>query len=280
MSIRIRARRRRRRHRQAIVRRVARFVLLRVLPVTVLVAFARVGWTEGMKALRASPSFTVEKVMVRGHRLLTPREVADVAGIVPGEPLVGLDLAAARDRLMLHPRVGRADVDYVFPRGVRLSVEERRPVALLDVDGLREVTVDGVVLPPVPGRPPADVPVVVPPGRAAVEGQVVIDPGVREAIDFCAAMDEVAPALAHTVATIDLRRASVTRVYLDTLDAALLYAPGDPGRWRTSLVGLPAVIDDLTREGVVGAVLDLRFRDQIVRRGGDGLASASHGGMR
>jgi hypothetical protein len=31
---------------------------------------------------------------------------------------------------------------------------------------------------------------------------------------------------------------------------------------------LPAVIEDLEREGVVGAVLDLRFREQIVRRGG------------
>lgn len=262
------------------MRRVARFVLLRVLPITVLVAFARVGWTAGVKALRSSPSFTVEKVMVRGHRLLTPREVADVAGIVPGEPLVGLDLSAARDRLMLHPRVGRAEVDYVFPRGVRLSVSERHPVALLDVDGLREVSADGVVLPPVPGRPPANLPVVMPPGESAVEGQVVVDAGVREAIGFCAAIDEVAPELGRVVATVDLRGEAVARVYLDTLDTAILYAPGDPDRWRTSMVGLPAVIEDLSREGVVGAVLDLRFRDQIVRRGGDGLASASPGRMR
>jgi cell division protein FtsQ len=263
-----------------VIRRWARFVLLRVLPLTVLAAFARVGWTEGVNALRESPSFTVTKVMVRGHRHLTPRELADVAGIHPGDPLLDLDLAGARDRLALHPRVGRASVDYVFPRGVRLTVEERRAVALLDVDGLRGVTADGVVLPPVPGRPPEDLPVVVPPARVVPEGQVITDPRVREALAFCGAFEAVSPVLVGVVSTIDLTARAGARVYLDTLDVALVYAPGDPERWREGLVALPAVIEDLAREGVQGAVLDLRFRDQIVRRGGDGLASIEPRGTR
>jgi hypothetical protein len=232
-----------------------------------VIAFALVQlWPRAHEWILSSPTFQVDRVLVSGNRFLTPREIVAIASIEPGDPLVALRPDEAEGRLRLHPRVRRASISYVFPRGIRLWVEEREPVALIEHEGLVTVSSDGVLLPTVPGRELDDLPVVVPPHDLVTEGHLVHAPSVLEALAFLAGLGRVDDRLARTVSLVDVSDEKFARVFVDSLDTALIFEVG--GEWETHLRALPAVVADLTRERVRGSVLDLRFREQIVRRGG------------
>ncbi len=217
--------------------------------------------------LLTSPSARVKKVAVSGNRFLTPREVITLAEIHPGMPMVTVRAGDAEARLTTHPRIRRADVNYRFPMSIRVDVQERFPIALIDGDPLTMLSPDGRVLPPVPGRRTEDLPLVVPPTAFRREGDAVRDPLIIDALHLLTMMREEAPELARRVSLVDLSGVRFARVYLDTLDVALLYEPC--ADWGGHIQALSAVIADLARENREGSVLDLRFREQIVRRGGD-----------
>ncbi len=262
-----RVKRQRRRTAVRLLLRTVRFGLVRILPVAAVVGLVHeIVYPAVHRWLLTSPVFRVERVVVSGNRFLTPCEVVSLAGIVPGTPLISVRPSKSESRLLSHPRIQKADVRYEFPRGLRLRVEERLPVALVDHEGLTILSGDGVVLPPVPGRVGEDLPVILPPSAFRREGDAVLEPRMLDALDFLAALEEIDTRLGRSVSAMDLSGARFARVYLDTLDAALLYEPCRD--WSAHLRVLPAVIADMTRAGLVGPVLDLRFARQIVRRGG------------
>jgi len=269
--IRVVSRRRRRHERARRVTRLARLILLRVAPAVLLVALGVELWPTLVGALTRAPLLAIDDVRVRGHRFVTPREVAEIAGIYPGAPLVGVDARASASRLLLHPRIARADIDYVFPRSIRISVEERLPAALVECDSLMPISREGIVLTRVPGRPLEDLPVILPPPGWVVEVSHLKSDGVDDALSFLETIEHVSPALVSSISLVDLRRREVAEVFVDSLGISLIYEPG--GDWRTQLRMLPSVVAHLDEAGVGGVTLDLRFQDQIVQRG-DGRALA------
>lgn len=264
--MRVVSKRQRRHHRREGLKRGGRFLLRRVLPLSLVAIVLAQLWPRVHAWISTSPSFQVDRVLVSGNMFLTPREIVSIAGIEPGAPLISLRPEEAEGRLRLHPRVRRAAISYVFPRAIRLWVEERQPIALIESDGLHAVSRDGVVLPPVEGRPIESLPLLLPPPGVTTEGHLVKAPPLLEALTFLAELEHVDVRLSRTVSLVDLSDARFARVYVDSLDTALIYEVG--GEWNAHVRALPAVMEDLTRTGVEGAVLDLRFREQIVRRGG------------
>jgi len=279
MSLRVVSRRRRRERRRLFLSRAGRFALLRVLPLVVVVAVAAQLWPAASGWLAGLGPFQVNKIWVRGNRYLTPADVLTIAAVRPSMSLLDIRAADSEAKLRLHPRIQHADVEYVFPRGLRVSIEERSPVALLELGRLEPLSADGVLLPPVEGRPTSNLPIILPPRTARVEGPIVHDSKVTDGLAFLAALSETDVRLGESVSIVDLRNPRLGRVYLDTLSTALVY---ETGSWREPIAALPAVIADL--DTTVGAVLDLRFDREIVRRGGspedaaafDSLLAAAH----
>jgi cell division protein FtsQ len=265
--MRVLSKRRRQERRLSFVKRGARFFVLRVLPVVAVLVVVRELWPVCADWLQSSPLFRVDKVMVSGNRFLSSRELVQIATVRPGMPLVNVRFDRSEERLELHPRIRKAEIRYVFPRAVRIRVEERTPVALMEHGELRPISVDGVVLPPVAGRVAESLPVVVPREGVPVEGSVVRDPAVLEALGFLSALEETDARLARSTSIVDVTDVRFARVYLDTLSTAMVYEIG--GEWSAHLRALPAVIADLTEAEARGSVLDLRFREQIVRRDGN-----------
>ncbi len=263
--IRVVSKRRRRRERAHRVTRAARVLLVRVAPAALLLALAVELWPTAMGALTNAPLLAIDDVRVRGHRFVTPREVAEIAGIYPGASLVGVDSRAAASRLLLHPRIARADIDYVFPRSVRISLEERLPAALVECDSLMPISREGIVLTRVPGRPLEDLPVILPPPGWVVEVSRLKGAGVDDALAFIETIEHVSPGLASSISLVDLRRREIAEVFVDSLGLSLIYEPD--GDWSTQVRMLPGVVAHLNETGVGGVTLDLRFRDQIVQRG-------------
>jgi len=142
------------------------------------------GWVRArLSSLRL---FRIETVQVSGNRVLTSAEVLAAAGVRAGESLLGLDLDAARARLVGHARVREASLRRRLPGTVVVEIVERVPCALVRADRDYLVDADGAVVgEAVPGARP-DLPVLT--GIEAVAGALT----PRGAADLAAGLELVA----------------------------------------------------------------------------------------
>lgn len=100
------------------------------------------GWFITQTAL-----LDVDDIQVRGARQLTPEAVADVSGIALGDPLTGLDLAAAADEVAALAWVESAAVSRQSSGVVRIDIVERTLAAVfITEDDAVLVDRDGRVL--------------------------------------------------------------------------------------------------------------------------------------
>jgi len=107
-----------------------------------------------------TPIMSVRSVVVTGLAALTEPEVLDAAAVVPGTPLLQVNTDAVAERIATIRRVASARVQREYPSTLRITVEERIPVALKDYpDGPHLFDKNGVdfaVGPPPPGLPYLD----------------------------------------------------------------------------------------------------------------------------
>lgn len=133
--------------RQVVAENRARRSLRRAFRLVLLVAAI-----AGIAYLLQSPVLSVDRIDVQGVSRSETRSALDRFEIVPGEPMVFLDVAEAQAAIEADPWVASVVMERSWPTTVVVEVEERSPVAV--VEGVM-VAVDGVVLPgdPVTGLP-------------------------------------------------------------------------------------------------------------------------------
>jgi cell division protein FtsQ len=128
----------------------------------------------GVAYLIRTPLFGLSAVRVEGTRAVAQAEVLAASQVRIGEPYLGLDLAAIRDRVAALPRVQAVRVSRDYPSSLRITVTERPAVASVSSGDLFWlVAADGTVLDSA-GRQPADLPYV-----AAVPLPEGVGPGSR-----------------------------------------------------------------------------------------------------
>ncbi len=120
-----------------------RWAVWRSLLVVLLVCALVAG---GVWLVYFSTVLTVQRVDVRGLDQIPRREIVRAAQVPDGEPLARLDLAAIRARVQSLAEVRSADVSREWPDAVRIDVQERVAVAVIEIAGrLRGLDADGVV---------------------------------------------------------------------------------------------------------------------------------------
>ena len=80
--------------------------------------------------------FRVETVTIKGQQDLTDREILAAAGVSETTSLVFLDAEHARDELQKLSLVKSATVHKLYPDTLAISIEERKPYALWQKDGV------------------------------------------------------------------------------------------------------------------------------------------------
>ncbi len=142
------------------------------------------GWVRAqLSALRL---FRIETVQVNGNRVLTSADVLATAGLRTGESLVGLDLAAARARLVAHPRVREASLRRRLPGTIVVEIVEREPWAIVRADRDYLADAEGAIISEVVSGSRSDLPVLT--GVEAVAGVLT----ARGAADLAAGIELVA----------------------------------------------------------------------------------------
>jgi cell division protein FtsQ len=123
-------------------------------------------WRAGEWALDRfvyeNPEFAIRHIDVQTDGVVLPEQLRRWAGVKPGDNLLALDPATVKRNLELVSMIESVSVERVLPRTLRIRVNERVPVAQVnvpsaDVAGRIEVTVfeldaDGYVMQPLDPR--------------------------------------------------------------------------------------------------------------------------------
>jgi cell division protein FtsQ len=108
-----------------------------------------------------SSALTVKHVDVEGESMLSQQQVLAAANVPSGAHLAQLDLGAIRTRVAGLAAVKRVDVSREWPDGVLIEVTERRPVAVVELNGRYQALDEDGVLFRSYVHPPASLPRVV-----------------------------------------------------------------------------------------------------------------------
>ena len=85
-------------------------------------------------ARSAEAGFQVADITVTGRRRTPTDQLVSALGTRYGDPILGLDIAAARARIEALPSVRAAAIERRLPGAIHLSIVERQPVALWQTD--------------------------------------------------------------------------------------------------------------------------------------------------
>ncbi|MBI5163953.1 MAG: FtsQ-type POTRA domain-containing protein [Magnetospirillum sp.] len=99
------------------------------------------GVVDGVFALTAVAGFRIEDIAVTGRSRTPVEQVVAALGVHHGDPIFGLDIALAKQRLEAIPSVRAAAVERRLPTAIHIVLAERQPVALWQSQG-RFVLVD------------------------------------------------------------------------------------------------------------------------------------------
>lgn len=244
---------------------------LKILGATLALG-AVVAWGPLVPArLSDMQTFRVSEVRVSGARFLSEDSVRARLGLTP-EASIFDDPKPWVERLSAHPLVRRAEVRRRFPNGLRVTLEERQPVALAATPTLEPVDAEGHRLPIDPTRYPLDLPIVtassVPPGGSTLFGE-----DVRSLVAEIARLGVSDAEFVQRISTLrhDGRGAFVARLTGPDID--FLMPPGvSASRIRA---GEAALQDAMSRSpGETPLSVDLRFADQVVVRRFDSSRTA------
>jgi cell division protein FtsQ len=214
-------------------------------------------------ALRARLA-RVSDVRVEGTHYLDAERVAKEAGLARGQDLFAVDLARARQQLLLDPRIAEASVDRRLPSAIGVRIVERQPVMLVSHGVPWEMDSAGVLLEPLGRGVVADVPLLVGPRLERLPSGVRVSTDeVRRGLAWVAALGARELQIAGQVSEVDVSDPAATDLTL--LDGTRVLAPAwPPGVPRLS--ALRVVLADLKQRGTEANEVDLRFDDQVIVR--------------
>lgn len=182
----------------------AKWILMIVLLVVCLFAgyfFARSGL------------FTITKVEIEGNHMVTDERICTLTGYQKGEHLFSVDTDKAETYLLVEPYISAAEVKRVWPGTVRITVEERTPVARLQVGAaFVEVDATGKVLQRYTLVEDADLPLITGldlRGQGAMPGGII----VSDALDDALAMLQDIPADCAPIGEINCADTQDIRIY-------------------------------------------------------------------
>ncbi|HZJ71623.1 MAG TPA: FtsQ-type POTRA domain-containing protein, partial [Planctomycetota bacterium] len=221
-----------------------RRILVLLAALTVLPVVAQAPWAAWRHRL-----FAIREIRVEGVRYLDAPAVIAASGVKTGADLFALDLDRVRQALLLHPRVARARVERILPAGIRLHIDERSPVLLVEHGAPWELDSTGVLLPPLAEGVVADVPMLAGVELSSVAGGTLVDsPQVQRGLAWARSLGIRELQLAGSISEIDVSDERMTALTL--LNGTRVLSPAWPPGTR-ALSALRVVLADLQQRGTV-----------------------------
>jgi cell division septal protein FtsQ len=250
--------------------------LLVVLARPLLAAVALVAAPVGLGVwVLTAPHFRLRSIEVTGATGRIPESwVRQALAPLSGENLVRLSLASAARRLERNPWVASVEMVKELPDRLRVTVAERRPVALV-LDGGRFAYADAMGRAIAPVATPAELEEARNAGLLAVSFAERPQPdGMAAALKVAAELGRVQPTWAAELARIEVLGEQDFRLRTDALPFPLLVTIGQVGPKVQRFLDL---LPELTRRYPHIETVDLRFsRRIVVQPGQDGSLKSTY----
>lgn len=212
--------------------------------------------------LDTSDTFRVRRIEVSGNDFLTDEAVIALAGLDPEATVWEATLTELEQNIGTHPLLSSVRVSVYPPAELRINVEEKQPLALLNVEGaLYCVDEDGMVLPSKPGKL-YDLPVL----SGSFKGGVRVGSQARsgmidEGLDFLRTVLRDRSEMYTRISEVVLGDSEGLILYTQERGLPVRLGEGDYGR---KIRYLEAVLDDLRGEDTRGIdYIDVRYRGQV-----------------
>jgi cell division septal protein FtsQ len=95
--------------------------------------------------LRGTPFLRLKEVTIHGNRTVSADEILAIADFVDHPNILSIDIKTLSRRLGEHPWIEKSMVKRLFPDGIRIVIDERVPVALINLGELYYVDANGVI---------------------------------------------------------------------------------------------------------------------------------------
>lgn len=133
---------------------------LRICVVSISGTLLVVGGFLVVQLLLASDMFRVDQVSVQGGDHLSDQQVVDLSDVRAGLNTFNLDLELIGHKIAENPWVRNAWVQRIFPRQIDIKIEERKPLAIINLGYLYYLDSQGEVFKVLDSTDSLDFPVV------------------------------------------------------------------------------------------------------------------------
>ncbi len=153
-------------------------------------------------------SLRVTNFAVEGNMFVSNNEILQLIGIQKGALLFNVDLGKIEQNVCSHYYIKTASARRNLPNTITVTVEERKPIALLNSSLLYYVDEDGVILPKSVTRKLIDLPVLS--GTVTTEkirlGMVLTSQPIQEALTLLKLMKTLNRPLYHGISEVRIER--------------------------------------------------------------------------
>lgn len=257
--------------------------LMRGLATVLLAAGTTMGLVLGGLALstwtKTSPAFDLNTIVVTGNRVVDKEDIIAVSGLERGRNIWSANLMETERRLMLDRRFERVALNRRLPDAVVVRVEERRPVALVQLDRLYGVSERAELIPLSPGSGLPDLPVItvgasgdqpvpdaaIRPDRAfeTLRDAMLVNPEVGRALYLMRVLRTMSPGLYDELSEVHVSSRNDPIAYM--VDGGLAIRFGT-GHYPRKIEMLKRTVDRLEADAIRTRLIDLRFKDQVIVR--------------
>lgn len=121
--------------------------------------------------LLASSYLKIKEVKVVGNIKLSRSEALELSGIAVGDNILAIDSGDIKDNIKANPWIADVRVKRNFPDRISIEIQERKPVAFINLDGLYYVDETGIIFKKASLGEDVDLPVITGLTREDIEEQ-------------------------------------------------------------------------------------------------------------
>lgn len=232
------------------------------------------GWWTYRQAV-TTPYLAIHDIEVKGSRRVPKEEVLRLSGIRPGQNILSFSAKDAEGSIRANPWIEDALIDRGLPGSITIEVRERYPVAIVKLDSLYVMDINGVVFKRLAREDSLDLPVIT---GLTMEGIGTDSKGLQEGvIELIRTLTERKGFDITRVSEINVDPVFGLSVYTLEGGVRLTLGTGGTGSFEQKLKAYERILR--SRNGVLDGVeaMDLttpgsvivRFNTNIVQEGGE-----------
>ena len=230
-----------------------------------IAALAFFAFTFCRTYMTSAPFFALSEIVVEGNHKVDREAILKSAGIGEGTNIFSMDMETVGRNMEAMPWVKHVVLERDFPHRLKIRIEERRPLALVNLERLYYVDEESNIFAEADEKTGLDFPVVAGLDRdSLVKGQRDAFKRLDKALDFLKAMRGREGVFSW---------GSISELIVDKKGAITLYAMGSgipvylgKDGYESRLRRAEKTLTDLQQKGIKARLIDADFKDKVVVR--------------